>query len=209
MVPLSQFFPRLLPHVLGCSEPLAQQALLDSAIEFCGRTLAVVESIDPITVPTGFPSVEIETPTGTQVAQVMSVMFDGQALEALPSWETAGLSAPNGTPKAFWGETIDEIYHLTLLPAPDRLVRSGLKVRLALQPTRSATQVHSILYERYADAIVSGALAILYSVPDQPFTNEPKAQLMASRARAQANAARVDALHGRAVSSMSVQMRAF
>lgn len=209
MVPLSQFFPRLLPHVLGCSEPLAQQALLDSAIEFCGRTLAVVEPVDPITVPTGFPSVEIETPTGTQVAQVLSVMFDGQALEALPSWETASLDAPNGTPKAFWGEDIDEAYHLTLLPAPDRLVRNGLKVRLALQPTRSATQVHSILYERFADAIVDGALAILYAVPDQPFTNEPKAQLMAARARARTNAARVDALHGRAVSSMSVQMRLF
>lgn len=209
MVPLSQFFPRLLPQVLGCSEPLAQQALLDSAIEFCSQSLAVVQPLDPITVPVGFPTVEIETPTDTQVAQVMSAMFDGQLLEGLPSWESATLSAPDGTPRAFWGQDIDEVYHLTLLPAPDRLVRNALLVRVALQPTRSATQVQDILYDRYADAIISGALAYLYAVPDQPFTNEPKAQMMASRARARTNAARGDAARGRMVTSLSVQMRAF
>ena len=49
MIPLSAFFPRLLPNVLGCPEPLAQQALLDSAIEFCSRSLAVTTTLDRTT----------------------------------------------------------------------------------------------------------------------------------------------------------------
>lgn len=209
MVPLSQFFSRLLPQVLGCSEPLAQQALLDSAYEFCSQSLILSQTLDPITVPTGFPSVEIEAPTDLQIAQVLSATFDGQLLEPMAVWGSAGMSAPDGTPRMYWGQDIDEVYHLTVLPAPDRLVRNGLEVRVALAPTRSATRVPTILYDAYADAVICGALATLYSTPDQPFTNEPKAQMMASRARVRTNQARGDAIRGRLVTSLSVQMRAF
>lgn len=209
MIPLSAFFPRLLPSVIGCPEPLAQQALLDSAIEFCGRSLAVTTTLDAVTLREGLASFEVETPTDTTIAQVLNLWFDGRELEASPYVDATAMSTSNGDPRFFYGEDIDEIFNITLMPAPDRTVRSGVIVRAALKPTRSATTVHNVLFERYAPAIVDGALAILMSIPDQSFSDEAKALLMTSRARAGANNARIDASHGRVQSSMSVKMRAF
>lgn len=209
MIPLSAFFPRLLPSVIGCPEPLAQQALLDSAIEFCGRSLAVTTTLDAVTLRAGNGSFEVETPTGTTIAQVLNLWFDGREIESSPYTEATYGSTDSGEPRYFYGQDIDEVFNITLLPAPDRTVRSGVIVRAALKPTRSATTVHNILFERYAPAIVDGAMAILMSIPDQSYSNESKAQIMATRARFGANNARTDALHGRVQSSMSVNMRAF
>jgi hypothetical protein len=209
VVPISAFFPRLLPSVLGCPEPLAQQALLDSAIEFCSRSLAVTTTLDAVTLREGIASFEVETPTNTTIAQVLNLWFDGRQIDPSPFSEATDVSATTGEPRYFYGEDIDEVFNITLLPAPDRTVRSGVIVRAALRPTRSATTVHNVLFERYAQAVVDGAQAILLAIPDQPFSDETKAQVMAVRARAGANNARTDAMHGRVQSSMSVKMRAF
>ena len=209
MTPLSAFFPRLLPNVLGCPEPLAQQALLDSAIEFCGRSLAVTTTLDAVTLTAGETSFAVATPTDTTIAQVLNLWFDGRQIDPHPYSEATDAIAPTGEPRYFYGQDIDEVFNITLMPAPDRTVAGGVIVRAALKPTRAATTVHNILFERYAPAIVDGALAILMSINDQPFSNEQKAMVMGSSARAKANAARTDALYGRVQSSMSVKMRVF
>ena len=209
MVPLSAFFPRLLPNVLGCPEPLAQQALLDSAIEFCGRSLAVTTTLDAVTLREGIASFEVETPTNTTIAQVLNLWFDGREIDASSYSDATASSVSNGEPRFFYGEDIDEVFNITLMPAPNRTVRSGVIVRAALKPTRTAATVHDVLFERYAPAIVDGAMAILMAIPDQQYTNEQKALAAGSSARFKANAARTDALHGRVQSSMSVKMRSF
>lgn len=209
MIPLSAFFPRLLPSVIGCPEPLAQQALLDSAIEFCGRSLAVTTTLDAVTLTAGIASFEVETPTNTTIAQVLNLWYDGRELDAAPYSEATAIASADGEPRYYYGEDIDEVFNITLMPAPDRTVRSGVIVRAALKPTRSATTVHNILFERYAPAIVDGAMAILMAIPDQSYSNEQKALVLGSSARHKANAARTDALHGRVQSSMSVKMRSF
>jgi hypothetical protein len=209
VVPISAFFPRLLPSVLGCSEPLAQQALLDSAIEFCSRSLAVTTTLDAVTLREGVASFEVEPPTDTTIAQVLNLWFDGREIKSSPYSAATDVSAATGEPRYFYGEDIDETFNITLLPAPDRTVRSGVIVRVALRPTRSATTIHNILFERYAQAIVDGAQAILLAIPDQQFSDEAKSLAMAARARAGANNARTDAMHGRVQSSISVKMRVF
>lgn len=209
MIPLSAFFPRLLPSVIGCPEPLAQQALLDSAIEFCGRSLAVTTTLEAVTLAAGEASFEVETPKNTIIAQVLNLWFDGSELDAAPYAEATAVSSSNGAPRFFYGQDIDEAFNITLMPAPDTTVTGGVIMRVALKPTRTATTVHDILFERYAPAIVDGALAILMAIPDQSYTNEQKALVAGSSARYKANAARTDALHGRVQSSMSVKMRSF
>jgi hypothetical protein len=209
VVPLSQFFPRLLPHVMGCSEPFAAQALLDSAIDFCQSTLAVVETLDPITVPIGADTVEIELSPGTQVAQVLSVAFDNSFVSPRPAWDKFTPPTGPGTPVFFVGVERDEAFHVQLIPAPDRLAPQGLRIKLALSPTRTATEVPTVLFDRYVEHIINGALARLYSTPDVGFYNEPKAAVAAAKARAGITSARIDSAHGRVVTSMRVQMRAF
>lgn len=210
MVELSRFLPRMLPYLVGCPEPLATQALLDSAIDFCGRTNAVSESLDPVTAIRNIATYEVETPPQTRVSAIQKVWYEGRLL--MPSsYEQATdiYNQPNGTPRFFFGEYVDEIYSLTLVPGPDKTLPNGLRIRASLIPTRSATRVHDILFDRYAEGIVHGAIAIVASIPDQPYSDLKLAAASAVKARAETAIARGDALHGNVQSSMSVKMRAF
>jgi hypothetical protein len=210
VVPLSRFLPRLLPYVVGCPEPLAQQALLDSAIDFCQRTSAVSVTLDPITVIKNIPTYEIETPAQTSVGTVQKVWYEGKlVLPAAYEQAIEIYDKPNGTPRFFFGQYVDEVYSLTLVPNPEKTSPNGLIVRAALTPTRTATQVHDLLFDRYVDAIVHGAIYQLCAIPDQPFTNLPQAAASALKARAEVSLARGEAMHGNVQSSKSVKMRAF
>lgn len=210
MVNLSQFLPRLQPYVLGCPEPLAQQALLDSAIEFCTKSNAVSIQISPITATENVNTYVIGTPAQTGVSTILKLWYDGTVLPSIPYEQALSLfNNPNGTPRYYFGQYVNEVYSITLLPTPNKTVVDGLQIRAALTPTRSATEVHSILFDRYADAIVHGAISTLCAVPDQPFTNLPQAAASAVRFRAEANLARGEIMHGNVQSSLSVKMRAF
>lgn len=209
MVELKSFLPRLLPNVMGCTEPLALQALLDSAIEFSRRSLAVTTRLEPIPVEANIADYELQPPAQTAISQVLKVWVEGELLSAAP-YETATATAPHkGTPRHFYGQEIDENFYVTLLPTPDKTIADALVARVALQPTRSATRVHDILYDRHAEGVVYGAMAILMAIADQPFTDTIMAGAASAKARALANNARFEAMHGRVQSSLSVRMRAF
>lgn len=209
MVNISEFFPRLIPNVMGCSEPLAQQALVDAAITFCDQSLAVTVDLDPVTIPVGSTAIELETPDQTTVAQVLYAWYDKKVLNAVPYGQFTDIYRPNATPTDYTVEYLDEVANLRVYPAPSVAVPNGLVVRVALRPTRAATQLHDILFQRYVDGIVCGAQAILCAIPDQPFTNIDRSVSMGQRARAAANQARADMMFGRVQSSMSVMMRGF
>ena len=209
MIELTKFFPRLIPSLAGVPEPLALQALVDSAIQFCDQSLAVTVNLDPITVPVGVTALELEAPTDTTIAQILYVWYDKKVLQAVPYGQMTNIYRPDATPIEYTVEYIDETVNLMVYPAPDKVVESGLIVRCALRPTRDATKVHDILYQRYSDGILAGAQAILCNMPDQPWTDYTRAAQMGVLARARANQARADMMFGRVQSSMTVQMREF
>jgi hypothetical protein len=210
VVDLSRFLSRMLPYLVGCPEPLAQQALLDSAIDFCSRTNAVSINLDPITAIKNIATYEVETPAQTGVSVIQKVWYDNRLLmPAAYEQATDIYNQPNGTPRFFFGEYVDEVYSITVVPAPEKTLPNGLRVRASLTPTRNATQVHDVLYDRYAEGIVHGAIAIVAAIPDQSYSDLTMAAASAIRARAETALARGEALHGNVQSSMSVKMRAF
>jgi hypothetical protein len=209
MVPVSAFFSRLLPNVIGCPEPLAQQALVDSAIEFCSQSLVTTTDLDPVSVTAGVGNYELDLPAQTELAQIMRVWLDGRMLGPVPTYEVQSVESFPGMPTYYFGRDIDEVLNVRLFPTPDKDVPNGLVVRVATKPTRTATQVHSVLFERWSDVIVEGALARLFDTPGQVFTNEAKALVLNQKVRAKTAVARTDAMRGRTVSSMSVTMRSF
>lgn len=209
MVELKSFLPRLLPNVIGCPEPLALQALLDSSIEFCHRSQVLTTMLDAVSVVANVDKYELDTPDQTAIDQVLKVWYDGNLMSPAPFETATALFNPDGAPRYFYGQDIDEVFTLSLLPTPDKTVRNGLQVRVSLRPTRAATKVHDILYERHIDGIVAGALGILMSTPDQSFTDLAMAGAQTVKARALANNARFEAMHGRVQSSLGVRMRAF
>lgn len=209
MVPVSDFLTRLNPNAIGCPEPLARQALIDSAIAFCEQSLAIQYDINPISVVEGQRDYTLVLPTDTELAQVVRVWHNGKMLAAAPVFMVSQVDDTKGVPVCFYMLDIAEAPGIRVYPTPDKSISSGLVVRAALRPTRSAENVHSALFTNWADVIVDGALARIYGTPDQDFTNEAKAIVLEQKVRAKTNTARVESLRGRAVSSLRVTMRAF
>jgi hypothetical protein len=209
MVPVSAFFSRLLPNVIGCPEPLAQQALVDSAIHFCETTLAITVDLDPQNVLVGVRDYELDLPTQQELAQVVRVWLDDRLLSPVPSYEVASIESIDGRPRYYFSRDIDEVLTIRLFPTPDKEYLAGLAVRVATRPTRNAAQVHNALFNEWSEVIVDGALARLHDIPGQSFSNEAKSMMLYQKVRNRMNSARVTSLHGRTVSSMSVTMRAF
>jgi len=200
----------LLPYLIGCPEPLARQALVDAAIDFCGRTNAVSVALDPVPVVAGVATYELEPPPQTSVSLVQKAWYDGRLLKPVPYEQADAIyNAPTGVPGYYYGESVDEIFSLTLWPTPGESLPDGLRIRAALMPARSATQLHTILFDRYVEAVVHGAIVLLASVPDEPYTDLVLAAASAAKLGAEVTAARGEALRGNVQSSMSVKMRAF
>lgn len=207
MVPVSAFFSRLLPQVVGCPEPLAQQALVDAAIHFCDATQAVVVNLDPVAAKAGQAQYELDVPSQSRLSQVHRVWFDDRQLGAVPLSEVNVIESVTGTPTYFYCTDVDEVLTLNLYPTPEK---SGtINLRVGLKPARTATSLHASLLERWSDYIVDGALSRLMAMPEQPFTNETRALMLESKLRHGLYVARVDAMRQRAVASLTAKARPF
>ena len=209
MVPISAFFSRVLPHVLGCPEPTAEQAVLDAAIDFCERTLVVQHDLAPVSLVRGRADYALTPPVSTEVAQVMSAWINGNRLHPVARKHYGQKSSYEGIPASFVSLVRAETAGLQLLPTPNEDLADALVVRVALRPTRSAVELPDVLLNEWADAVVAGALYRLHDVPAQPYTNEAKALSYMQRFYLHCTRAKAEANRGRVVSSMSVNMRSF
>lgn len=208
MVPVSTFFSRLMPSIVGCPEPLAQQALVDSAIALCDQALVVQIDLDPVPVLEGVRDYELELPPQQQLSQVIRVWAGDSMLDPVPSFQASGVDGPSGRPRYYFTRDVDGVLNIRLAPTPDQPL-DRLRIRVATRPTRSATRLHRSLFDEWVDVVVDGALARLYDTPGQVYSNEAKALVLYQNVRAKINTARLEALRGRVVSSMSVTMRPF
>ena len=77
-----------------------------------------------------------------------------------------------GQPSAYWLETPD-IMHL--YPVPNISYGQVLYVYASMKPVINTTQLPPIATEHHFDALVSGALARLYRMPDKPWTDKEAA----------------------------------
>lgn len=211
MTPLTNFLPRLLPRVAGCPEPVAMQALLDSAIQFCHRSLAVREQLGPVDTVAGLADYALDVPPRTVVAQVLAVSLNGAPLEPLAQEHSALLLMGGyvGGPRYSVARRVDELLVLTLAPAPQDSETAALVATVALAPARNADRVPDDLYERWIDPVLDGAQAALARIPGETYFDPKIAAALSTLATAAADAARVDAMHGQQQTSLRVQPRRF
>lgn len=208
MKPLSDFLPRLLIYTPACSEPLAEQALLDAAIDFCERSSVIRYTTDPIAVIENIVEYEICAPSNDQtVARVLKVFLNGEPIEAIMAEVRTPVPEDPARPSGY--SIIEDDCGLTLRlnVIPDDAYT--LSVELALRPAKTARKVDSRLYTRWMDAVVAGALSRLYAVPGQPFSDGGAAVYQASRAARMMNSARIEGSYGRVRGSMAVRSRPF
>lgn len=160
---LSYFLPEVLPHVAGCPEPIAEQAVRNAVIDLCKRGLVWKYDLDPIATQANWPTYEIDLPSGSQVIKPSRVAFEGDVIDpysrARLDSEHSGWSTRSGNT---FGYFFNSAYsELTLAEAPGASDASGLEIAMFLAPTRAATEVEDFFYDRLLEEVAFGARARL------------------------------------------------
>lgn len=206
MTPLSAFRSRIAPRVQGCFDPIIDQAVLDTCIDFCERSLVVRRML--ATFPT-VAGTGTYTPPVTAVTQSVTkfIRVWRDDVEIAPADEGyipgsggffAGPAASQAAP-SFFGST--EPGSIALYPTPDKVYT--INSRVALRPTRAATTVEDQLYEEWVEVIVAGALMRLMSMPDD-WQNLPLAKAYAAQYEAGINVAMLKASQGQTRAELRV-----
>lgn len=209
MKPLSAFYPRILPFLPGCSEPMVDQVLVNSAIEFAEASLTLRQNLDPFKTTAGITQYDLDPPTKNhEINRIMGVTLDGKELHP-GLFEAIRNDLPTDTakPRGFYSDRTDNVFTLKLSPPPDG--KYTVVVAVNLRPARGATQLDDDLYNIWIDPIVSGAIARAMQIPDQPFTNFAQAQYLLDSAAKQTVSSRIEGNYGLVRGSMRVRPRRF
>jgi hypothetical protein len=173
-VKYTAFYSDVLPHLKADpSEPVLDNALRNTAIEFFRESWSWRVYTDPISVEAGVPEYDVELPTGTDIVTVLSVTLNGAPINPNTNDELDRLrprwTSDTGLPKWY---TMTESTSIVLAPVPDQNFTDGLVMHLALMPTRSATSITDWAANLYWDGIVAGTIAYLMEMPEKPWSNE-------------------------------------
>lgn len=209
MKSFSAFFPRIMPYLPGCSEPLVAQSLLNAAIEFCEATNVLRQNLDPFNTVVGQVQYDLDPPSSQHnICRVMSVNVDGKEMSpGMAEVIRNDLPTQNSMPRGFYTDRTDSSFTLMLSPPPDKIY--PVIVNVALRPAITATQLEDDLYNIWIDPLVNGAIARCMMVPDQPFTNYPMAQQLLKTAESQTTNSRIEGNYGLIRGSMRVRSRSF
>ena len=174
MATWSVFYPDIAPKVLGCPYPTIDNALLRASQGVFRGADIWRAALTPVTVLAGDSAVAIGS-AGGNVWRLESALADDECLEVMnevralerfgTDWETV-----QGTPKGLV-RTITGSGRLVPIPTVNVTVKmSGL-----LYPADGATGIPDDLYNLCSLAITSAALAFLFEIDGQPWSNERKA----------------------------------
>lgn len=175
----ADILPFILPDVTGCSEPLAEQAISETVMDFCARTSLWRAFLDPITVAPGRYEYDLDVPIGATLINIRTAVLNGKAImpqhddfvaENYPMWQTE-----TGTPKFFF-QSASETFNL--VPCPNVSAANGLIIQVALKPSLSSRTFPEWIYAKYMTGLNAGIKARLMMKPGHPFTSPRIAQIL-------------------------------
>lgn len=206
MISIDSFFSRVIPYVVGCSEPMARQSILDAAISFCDKTSIMRQTVDAFSTVSDITSYDVETPNSQlRVSRILSVTIDGEEVAGIFEEDVPTLTARSAKPTAFYTTRNGSELLLNMYPTPDDAY--SVVITAAYAPTRSATSVEDDLYNYYSEAIASSAIAKLAEVPNMPFSNDMLAAKMGMEAVKLCSAAKAESYYGRIRGGTRVKSR--
>lgn len=207
MKPLADFHSRLQPRLPGVSVPLMNQALVDSAILFCQRSLALRANLEPIFTREDVAEYALDNFAQVQPYKVITARCDGELLHLTNDIEWPQPPTHQGQPRAAHMRYGDGELICTLDRLPDDEYR--LDISAVMAPARAASTLPDQFMTEWLDALILGALGSLQKMRGQPFHDDLLAQRDDMRAHAETNRARVDAQRGPVVGSLRVAPRPF
>ena len=207
MKSLSDFLPRILPHVIGCPSILAEQSLIDAAISFCDKSLAVRYTPDTAYTTASTARYDFDLPASQDFSRVVYLKVNGRTLTSSPIWDQPLVDTNNSSPTHYFVTQNESELQLNLYPTPDDVYT--IEMSVALRPTRSATRLEDDLYTYWHEALTYGALSRIMSASNQPYSNPAMANSYAYKAYTVCQNARIEGNIGRTISSISARPAPF
>lgn len=188
--PIETLLPMVVPFAHSCPEIIAVEAIRNSAIEFCERSLWLQEQVPAIAPIAGVSNYRLMTasPLETGVADIMHLWLGQRELRPASVDRLAtmfGCDWRTVTSAPAWYTTIESQDVIVLAPTPDAGVGTDtLNAIIAVRPLRSSSTLNDILVERWGEAIAFGARARLHMMIRQPWYDAPLATAEAREFRA-------------------------
>jgi hypothetical protein len=178
MIAWKAYLPQVLPHVPLCPQPIAVEAVRNSAIEFCEETW-VWQADQEYTIAPGDPSNDLDDEDQGIVHKILHARATGDGGELEPK-------APEWCDRYFpgWrqGEHTGRPLHYTqvrssaFLVVPVPTVETTLYLTVALKPTLSSAQGVDELRNDYYEEIAAGAVARLTAMLKKPWSDPSAAK---------------------------------
>lgn len=192
---------------IGAPEPAIEREILHSSREFLHDTLVWVHESMPQIIRNNINEYVVVTPSGSRLEVLQEVYAGEKKLIVLPlAAYPYNRSSVTGMPSHSY---LTETGRIRLYPTPDRDDIGNLQVIAVLNVKEGGKKVPDALYDRYSDAIVSGAIARLTAQPDQLWSNPQLSahhRQMFRRAKSSAVNARV---RGNAAGSVMINRQSF
>jgi len=168
------FLPQVAPTTYGAPEIMQVEAIRNSAIEFCEKSLAWQVNQDPYTIPTTIlntdPQIPFNTDAGILVHKVLNGRLQGFGVAQLtaqtPEW--CDYNYPGWLDGAQLGKpsNICQISPDAWVPVPAATGGPWTAIlRVAYKPSRDSTTGPDFLFNDYYEDIASGAIARLCAMP--------------------------------------------
>jgi hypothetical protein len=164
MKALSLFTPMVALHTPGAPDILIEHYVRQSAIQFCNRTKIVKEALDAEEIgaeglydlPSNTVAVELVYVDGEPIGPVS----EDQLRVDSGNWKTR-----TGKPTHY----VSSLTQLRLYPLPDETVQ--VEVTVASRPSMTSASLADVLYNEWFEAIVSGAIMSITTLPGQAYSN--------------------------------------
>lgn len=192
----SSFFADLLPQLPGCPDPLIEHELLRACQTFFEKTRTWQETQGLVAVSANQTTFAIAPSDSAQeLVRLEKAWLDGKPLNVVSAtfmdnefgsdWQTHTGSV-NRVVQIAPGTGI-------FYPIPLAASTLGLKLRLSVKPSDTATGIPNDQFAKHKDALACGALARLMGYAKQPWTDQNMAMVKAAVFDAAIGRANVDA----------------
>lgn len=176
MKALEVFHPFFMTRVLGCPIPTADLHIVMACREFCRRTSAWKEWLDPVTFDGTRATFDHDLTSRQEIFRYTRAVLNDSTEDdynivsrsALPADWDAGTNT-------LLDRTVVHIDAAQFMVFPTPVDGDTLRMEAVFLPKNGSTQVADVLYDRYAKAIADGTAALLLAIPNMPWTNEKHA----------------------------------
>lgn len=176
IAPFTSLFNEVLAELPGVPQPLAVNAIRNSAIDFCEQSKVWVVDVDPMSSISNQANYEYEPDAGADVIGISQAWYNG--VEILPrtsaqlQTELSSYGVPwakvSGIPSFYNSERADEFI---LAPYPIEAMESAIEMKVILRPSRTSIGMEKWILDKYFQHIAAGAKARLCAMPGKPWSS--------------------------------------